>query len=151
MDEQAFIVKYWFPATQIITVVNPRDEDYKFTMVVDTGLNALTGKPGTESRKYMVKAGDNQRFPGTIANMYLDQMTRLVAQDEDKIQHLIDFALRAEYYDKLIAGKEDLIQQTYEAKPDYLGKPEDETQAPVPTEQPFAPADKPAKAPTPKA
>jgi hypothetical protein len=142
LDEVEFNNKYWFPNTMLITVTNPRTEDYKFQTVVQTGMDMTTGRMKEEPRQYRVKAGESERFPGPIANIYLDQMTKLVAQDEEKIHFLIDFSLKAEYYEKLIVSKEDLIQ-TYEERPEYLaGRVEDVAEAPK--EEAFAGAkDKP--------
>lgn len=111
MDEQQFNEKYWFKNTHVISVVNPRNEDYKFQAVIDTGMNVATGKMEASPRQYLVKAGGQERFIGVVANMYLDQMSKLIAQDEDKFQFMIDFALKAQYYDQLIIGIENLLEQ----------------------------------------
>lgn len=119
MDEVAFNTKYWFSNMKIVTVVNPREEDFVFGATVETGVDIATGKLKSEQRTYRVKAGTSERLPGPIANMYLDQMSKLIAQDEDKFQYMIDFALKAEYYDALISDSEDLIE-TYQPLPQYL-------------------------------
>lgn len=126
MDEIAFNTKYWFSNMKIVTVVNPREEDYVFGAMSETGVDIATGKLKQEQRTYRVRAGEMERLPGPIANMYLDQMSKLIAQDEDKFQYMIDFALKAEYYDALISDSEDLIE-TYQPLPQYLQKPEAET------------------------
>lgn len=82
-----------------------------------------TGRMKSETREYRVAAGQEERFPGPIANLYLDQMAKLVAQDDEKIQFMIDFKLKAQYFDDLIVGVEDLIN-TYTSHPAYLDKPE---------------------------
>lgn len=117
-------------------MINPRSEDYIFQATSDVGIDNATGKMKSEARTYRVKAGEHERFPGPIANMYLDQMAKLVAQDEDKFQFMIDFALKAQYYDQLIVSIEDLINATYTPFPEYLDKPKDEAEIPV--EKPFA-------------
>lgn len=119
MDEVAFNQKYWFSNIKIVTVVNPREEDYIFGATIDTGVDIATGKPKSEQRTYRIKAGSSERLPGPIANMYLDQMSKLIAQDEDKFQYMIDFALKAEYYDALISDSEDILD-TYQPLPQYL-------------------------------
>lgn len=136
MDEQEFVAKYWYKQTQLVTVTNPRDEDYTFQMVVETGLNPMTGKMGQEQRTYQVPKGGSERFPGPIANLYLDQMSKLIAQDDDRFQFMIDPALRAQYYDDLTVNVEDLIaQHVPQSTPDYLRPVET---AAVAQEQPFA-------------
>lgn len=141
MDEQQFNEKYWYSNTKIITVANPRSEDYIFQATTEVGVDMVTGKMKSETRQYRVAAGKEERFPGPIANMYLDQMAKLVAQDEEKIQFMIDYALKAQYYDDLIVGIEDLIN-TYQSHPAYLDKPETKPEAVNTTlqteEEPFA-------------
>lgn len=119
MEEQQFIEKYWQTNTKIVTVVNPRTEDFVFQAVVEVGVDMNTGKMKAEPRHYRVIAGKTERFPGTIANMYLDQMTKILAQEEEKFQFLIDFALKAQYYDQLIVDIEDLIN-SYIPRTEYL-------------------------------
>jgi hypothetical protein len=148
VDEKEFLEKYWFKNTEVITVTNPRDTDYVFQMMVETGLNPATGKMGQEQRTYIVPAGGSERFPGPIANLYLDQMAKLLAQDDDRIQFMVDFALKAQYYDDLIANKDDLIaQHVPQSTPNYLKAAE---QAPVAQEQPFAGAVPAESTPEPK-
>lgn len=127
MEEKDFFDKYWHSNTKIVTVVNPRNEDYVFQAVSEVGIDTSTGKMKVEQRSYRVKAGGNERFPGPIANIFLDQVAKLVAQDEDKIQFMIDFALRAEYYDRLTVDVEDLIN-TYTPHPAYLEQPKTEVE-----------------------
>lgn len=144
MEEAEFWDKYWKKNTEIITVVNPRNEDYIFQAMVDTGFDQIAGKSKIEARHYKVAAGGNERFPGPIANIYLDQMAKLIAQDEDNIQHMSDFALRAQYYDDLIVSIEDLIKSYEAPTPDYLNRP---TAEPVETKEdkPFAGVEQPKK------
>lgn len=134
-DEQTFAKKYWHTNTQIVTVINPRKDDYVFQATTEVGVNLDTGRMKAETRTYRVPHGGQERFPGPIANMYLDQMSKLVAQDEDKIQFMVDWALKAQYYDQLIVSIEDLIH-TYAPFPEYLDKPEQV--ASQPEEIPFA-------------
>jgi hypothetical protein len=96
--------QYFFTPFQQITVINPRSEDYNFTV---------------EGRHFMVGAGSSQTFTGTIANVYLDMMTRILAQEDDKMEYLSDFNLMAAYFDKLIVDKIDLERQA-EVVPQYL-------------------------------
>lgn len=133
MEEDEFILKYWHSNTKIVTVVNPRKDDYIFQATVETGtIDFATGKMKSDTRKYLVKAGASERFPGPLANIYLDQMSRLVAQDDEKFQFMIDYQLRAQYYDDLTAAVEDLIHD-YTPVKDYLNEP---TAAPVTEDKP---------------
>jgi hypothetical protein len=104
-------------------------------MTNDVGVNMQTGKMATDTRHYRVPAGGSERFPGPIANMYLDQMSKMVAQDEDKIQYLIDFTLRAQYYDQLTADVEDLIH-SYTPFPEYLNGTDEQKAADTAVEAP---------------
>lgn len=122
-----------------MTVVNPRKEDFVFQATSEVGVDTSTGKMKAEARTYRVKAGEHERFPGPIANLYLDQMSKLIAQDDNKFQFMIDFALKAQYYDDLIVDKESLIN-TYQPHPGYLDKPEEATETAPAAEVPFAAA-----------
>jgi hypothetical protein len=137
MDETVFNDKYWHSNSVIVTVANPRNEDYKFSAVAQAGLDSGTGKMREEQRHYRVPAGGSERFPGPIANIYLDQMTKLLAQEEDKIHFLIDYALKAQYYDRLTVATEDPSQGYQEERPSYLDQPSDVDNKQT-TEVPFA-------------
>jgi hypothetical protein len=148
VEEKDFNDKYWFPNTKVVKVVNPRDEDFVFQSTIETGIDITTGKMRTESRKYRVAAGASEKFPGTVANIYLDQVSKLIAQDDDKIQFIIDFALRAQYYDKLIVGVDDILN-TYQDFPTYLDNPA-QVAAEAPAEKAFptiSETETPAEAP----
>jgi hypothetical protein len=135
MDEMEFVKKYYFDHLKMVTVKNPRSEDYIFGATIEAGVDVATGKLRSEQRTYRVQAGQRERLPGPIANMYLDQMTKLLAQDQDKFRFLIDFALKAQYYDELIVDVIDLIA-TYQPLPQYLQKTEEEIKEAK--EEPFA-------------
>jgi hypothetical protein len=139
VEETDFNAKYWYKNTQLVTVVNPRSEDFVFQSTVETGVNPSTGRNESETRKYIVKAGSKQRFPGTITNMYLDQMSKLVAQDDNKITNLIDFSVKAKYYDDLTVSVEDLIRG-YEPMPEFLEGQVNEVATAKVEEKPFAAA-----------
>lgn len=104
MTKEAFWKLYWFSPLQMVTVVNPKSYDYPFMV---------------EGRNYMIKAGTKEKVPGTIANVYLSQMTRIMAQDDDKMNFLSDFALMRQYFDKLIVNVDNLISEVNNA-PAYL-------------------------------
>lgn len=93
-NPQTVLSEYRFDNYKRVTVVNPRKEDYHFT---------VEGKP------YSVKAGQKKRFPGYIATLYIKHMAKLVAQDENRIQRIIEPQILGEYYKKLIIDVEDLV------------------------------------------
>lgn len=105
MTKEEFWKVYWFTPLQMVTLINPK-YDYKFMV---------------EGRTYLIRAGAKEKMPGTVANVYLSQMTRIMAQDDDKMQFLSDFALMRIYYDKLIVDVESLISETSSA-PAYLSQ-----------------------------
>jgi hypothetical protein len=114
MDEQQFQAKYGFNNYQIITVTNPTEKDYEFQAVIEVGMDVATGKIRVEPRKYIVRAGGTERFPGPVALLYLDAMAKLISQDEGNFAAMIDPFQKATYYDSLIASTEDMID-TYRA------------------------------------
>lgn len=105
---------YWFSPLQMIEVINPAwaavegggfiSKDYQFTV---------------EMRHYIILAGKTERFPGIIANVYLDAMARIIAQNEDRLGFIGDPNLKREYYDKLIVAVDNLAPE-YDAGPAYL-------------------------------
>lgn len=121
MDEQQFSEQYWFDNLKRVTVVNPTDKDYIFQSTIEVGVDVTTGKMRVETRHFRVPAGGSETFPGPIAGQYLSQLSRILAQDQDKFQHYIDPLFRAQLYDSLIAEVTDLIQ-TYTPFPEYLEK-----------------------------
>lgn len=104
MTKEEFWKEYYFTPLQMVTVINPKPYDYKFMV---------------ELRNFSIRAGVNEKVPGTIANVYLSQMTRIMAQDDDKMQFLSDFALMRTYYDKLIVDVENLVREVNNV-PAYL-------------------------------
>ena len=111
MDEQEFYKEYDYNNFKIVTVSNPTTKDYAFQITMQVGVDPASGKLLTEARHYTVKAGSSERFPGVVARYYLDQMSKLLAQAEDKFKLFADFNTRKEYYDRLIVDVEDLIAQ----------------------------------------
>lgn len=109
MTKKEFNDVYWFSPLQMVTVVNPKEYDYPFMF---------------EGRNYMIKAGSKEKIPGSIANLYLSQMTRIMAQDDDKMQYLSDYALMRQYYDKLIVTVDNLVNEVNSA-PAYLSQTPD--------------------------
>jgi hypothetical protein len=95
---------YWFTPYQMVTLKNPKDTEYRFMV---------------EMRHFVIKAGATEVLPGTVANVYLSQMTRVLAQDEDKTSFLSDFALMKQYYDRLIVSVESTINDV-DTTPSYL-------------------------------
>lgn len=91
-----FNKKYWFTSLQMVEVINPTAEDYPFMV---------------EMRHFIVKAGANERLPGVIANVYLDQMSKILAQGDDKLAFMADPQLMKIYFDKLIVDVESLIPE----------------------------------------
>lgn len=127
MTKEEFWANYWFSPLQMVTLINPKAYDYKFMV---------------ENRNFIIKAGANEKMPGTVANVYLSQMTRIMAQDDDKMSFLSDFALMRQYYDGLIKDVESLIAEDH-SMPAYLSsvpahmKVEPESETP-PWQQPQA-------------
>lgn len=96
--------RYWFNTLQMVTVVNPLTYDWPFMV---------------EMRHFIIKAGGTESFPGVIANVYLDQMSKILAQNEDKLGFMADPALKKIYYDRLIVSVESLVQEQ-DNTPAYL-------------------------------
>lgn len=96
LTKEEFWKVYWFSPLQMVELRNPQKYDFQFMV---------------ELRNFVVKAGAVEKFPGTVANLYLDQMAKIQAQDDDKLNLLSDFAFRKLYYDKLIVNVESLIKE----------------------------------------
>lgn len=115
--DEEFNKKYWFSPEQLIVVRNPLTYNYNFAV---------------EMRRYQVPANGQQQMTGFIANVFLDQVSRVVAQNQGQFEHMIDPALRAQIYDSLIVSVNDVMPQYIEEKA-YL-KPQNT----APQSQPFA-------------
>lgn len=112
---------YWFQPTDLVTLINPLTTDYNFMV---------------EMRHFVVRAGSQEQMPGTVANVYLSEMTRLLAQVEDKFQHLSDLNLMKEFYDRLIVDKKSLLQEA-DTRPAYLSQVPETMQGQSPETPPW--------------
>lgn len=72
-----------------------------------------------EMRHYIIKAGAKERFPGVIANVYLDQMSKILAQHDENLGNMADPELKKIYYNRLIVSVDSLVQE-HDNRPDYL-------------------------------
>lgn len=128
IDKETFNKKYWFTSLQMVEVINPAwlkegdgfvAKDYPFMV---------------EMRHFIIKSGGREKFPGVIANVYLDQMTKILAQNDGKLEFMADPNLMRVYYDKLIVDVENLAPEynpipTYlrDVAPSAVGQAKDET------------------------
>jgi hypothetical protein len=103
--KEEFNRDYWFNSLQMITVINPKPIDWPFMV---------------EMRHFIIKAGAQERFPGVIANVYLDQMTKILAQDDENLGYMADPVMKKVYYDKLIVNVESLINEIDKSIPEYM-------------------------------
>ena len=104
MTKEEFWSKYWFTPMQLVTLINPKADDCMFMV---------------EGRHFTIKAGATEQMPGTVANIYLNHMTRIMAQDDDRLELMSDFNLMKIYFDKLIVNVKDMMQET-DNTPAYL-------------------------------
>lgn len=127
--------QYWFTPMHMVEVINPAwaregdnfvSKDYPFMV---------------EMRHFIIKAGESKPFPGVIANVYLDQVSRLLAQNDDKLGYMGDPNLRRLYYDKLIVAVTNLAPEA-DATPAYL-KPTNAVETPPWKQEPIKETPKP--------
>lgn len=146
MDEKQFVEKYNFDNLKMVTIVNPTSEDFTFGITMETSVDISNGQMKSETKQYVVRAGDKERLPGVAANLYLDQISKKIAQEEDRFALYPDFAERAKYYDDLIVEVEDMLG-SFQSLPQYTDVEEDtadeqekpfETIKETPNEQPQA-------------
>lgn len=119
MSQEEFNRRYWFNSLQMVTVVNPKAQDYPFMV---------------EGRHFIIRGGASERYPGVIANVYLDNMSKIMAQDDDRLGYMGDPNLKRLYYDKLIANVESLVQE-HNPLPAYMQNVPQHTIAPAPTDR----------------
>jgi len=131
LNNQQFNDQYWFNSLQMVEVRNPAwyreggtgepvNRDFPFMV---------------EMRHFIIPAGGTEEFPGPIANLYLDQMSKMLAQNEEKLAFMTDPALKKLYYDQLIVNVRSLVQEADSSTPEYLknvaprafAQPDDET------------------------
>lgn len=121
LTKKEFWDKYWFTPLQMVTIVNPKETDYPFMV---------------EMRSFVIKAGATEQMPGTVANVYLSQMTKILAQDDEKMEHLSDFQLMKVYYDKLIVDVKSLMPEA-NTVPSYLKDVSETMKADAPETPPW--------------
>lgn len=116
LSKEDFVRQYWFTTYQSVTVINPKNEPMPFM---------------AEGRHFIVEAGSKATFPGPIANVYLDKIARIIAQDKDELGFMADPTLKKIYYDRLIVGVESTIREASNV-PAYLKNvaPQNIAQAP---------------------
>lgn len=113
-----FIEKYWFSNLQMVTVRNPFKGDIVFMH---------------EMRTYAVKEASEARLPGSIANLYLDLVSRTLAQQADDLGAIGDPEKCGSYYDQIIISVEDSMPE-YDTATGFAVKTKESTVAPT---QPF--------------
>lgn len=104
LTKKEFNDRYWFSPLQMVTLINPKTEDYRFMV---------------EMRHFVIRGGATESFPGTVANVYLSQMTRILAQDNDEMNLLSDVALMAKYYDSLMVDVKNMAGEDT-SEPAYM-------------------------------
>jgi hypothetical protein len=134
-EEKAFLEKYGFTNFQTVTVANPTAEDHQFQVMIEVGVDRATGKMRSEAKTYVVKAGGHERFPGVIAGMYLDQMSKKIAQGmKEGLAAIVNWNSRSKIYDDLIVDVDDLLNRQYQAFEDMdVAKAVDEGDKPEAT------------------
>ncbi len=126
LTKKDFWATYWFSPMQMVTLTNPKVTDYLFMV---------------EERHFIIRAGATESMPGTVANIYLSQMTRILAQDENRMEFLSDLNLMKIYYDKLIVDVKSLMPE-YNVQPAYLSHVPEHMKAAAPEVPPWQTAPK---------
>lgn len=125
LTKKEFWAIYWFSPLQMVTLKNPKNVDYPFMV---------------EMRHFIIRAGATEQMPGTVANVYLSQMTRILAQDDDRMEFLSDLNLMKLYYDQLIVDVKSMMPED-NSQPAYLKNVPDHMKAGAPETPPWqAPA-----------
>jgi len=104
MTKKQFYDKYWFTPFDMVKIRNIKSEDFRFMV---------------EMRHFIIRANSELNVPGTVANVYLNQMTKILAQDEEKMHLLSDYNFRAEFYDRLIVETSNNMP-VMDSTPEYL-------------------------------
>jgi len=121
MTKKEFWEKYWFSTLHMVTLINPLPEDYRFMV---------------EMRHFIIKAGAQEQMPGTVANVYLSQMTRIMAQNDNKMEFLSDVNLMKQYYDALIVDAKNMMPED-NSQPAYLAQVPQNMRAEAPETPPW--------------
>jgi hypothetical protein len=96
LTKAEFNKHYWFTSLQMVTVVNPTENDFPFMV---------------EMRHYMVKAGAQESFVGPIANVYLNHMAKTMAQNDERLEMMSDPTFVAATYKSLIVEVKNLAPE----------------------------------------
>lgn len=81
---------------QTITVVNPTDQNFPFKV---------------HNKDYVVGAGQTAKMPGYIAWLYVYGLASKLCQDNREFNRWNEEGFRNTYYDKLVIGADDVVQQ----------------------------------------
>src|SRR5260221_3813940 len=86
LTKEQFNARYWFTTLQMVTVLNPA-----WYREGGTGEAVSRDFPFmVELRHFIIRAVQHERLPGIIANVYLDQMAKILAQNDDKLGYMSD-------------------------------------------------------------
>jgi hypothetical protein len=80
---------------QQVTVVNPTKDDFTFKVY---------------NKDYIVEAGRMAKMPGYIAWMFVYKLSTKMAVDNGDFIHWNEEGFRKTYYDKLVVGIDDIVQ-----------------------------------------
>lgn len=107
LSKADFVKRYWFTTLQMVTV---RSAEWHFDK--ETGIRSSQDFVFmSEGRHFMVPANGQQEFVGPIANRYLDQMAKALAQADNRLEAMADFMYVAEYYNQLVVSVKDLAPE----------------------------------------
>lgn len=115
MTTEWFNQRYWFTTLQMVEVLNP-------TWYREGGTGEAVSRDYpfmVELRHFIIRAGQHERLPGIIANVYLDGMSKILAQNDDKLGFMSDPNLMKYYYDQLIVDVEDMMPRV-DSTPAYM-------------------------------
>ena len=87
---------------QSVTVTNPTNEDYTWKV---------------HGKDYTLGAGKTAKMPGFIAWLYVYGQSVKMAQADGQFTRWNEEGFRQEYYDKFVAGIDDLVQVVPEEQP----------------------------------
>lgn len=81
--------------SQQVTVTNPTAKNFKFKVY---------------NKEYEVKSGQTVKMPGYHAMLFVHGLAMVMSQDDNVFSSMIDEEFRQSYYNKLIVGRDEMMQ-----------------------------------------
>lgn len=96
--------EFWWKEDQQVTVRNVTEKDFNFLV---------------HSKSYSVAAGQMVKMPGYIAWVFVYKLASQLAQEANDALHWNEEGFRKKYFEKLVVGVDDVVQEIVVDEPAF--------------------------------